>query len=146
MFIGEYNTSFTQGKRIAIPGKLRKKLTGDVIIATSGYEKNIVLVTSEHFETLLEGIQDVPFISADKREATRFLLGSAHELTIDSQGRVVLPESLIEHAGITGNDVVFIGLGSWIEVWDEAEWKNYRSNMAHQSVEIANRLAASVSE
>ncbi|NCS32323.1 division/cell wall cluster transcriptional repressor MraZ [bacterium] len=140
MFLGEYKASCTQGKRVAIPGKLRKKISGDTVIATRGYENSIVIVTPEHFETLLEGVTDQPFISADKREATRFLLGGAHELNVDSQGRIVIPESLIEHAHIASDDVVFVGLGNWIELWDEHQWEQYRAQMARESVEIANRL------
>jgi len=98
------------------------------------------LVTPEHFDTLLEGISDKPFISSNKREATRFLLGGAHELKMDAQGRVVLPESLIEHASISGEEVVFVGLGTWVEVWDISVWDQYRAKMSEQSTEIANRL------
>ncbi len=140
MFIGEYKAAKTAGNRVAIPKKIRAQLKNKDVIITRGYEGCIVLVERSDFETLLEGVSSVPFISGDKRETARFLLSGAHEVVPDSQGRIILPESLIEHADINGEEVIFIGVGSWVEIWDQKKWNEYKNALDAQSKDIANKL------
>lgn len=140
MFIGEYNASVTAGNRIAIPKNYREALGGEPLIVTKGYEGAIVLIQKHNFMQLLEGVTDMPFISADKRETSRFLLSGAHEVRADKQGRIILPESLIAHAGVSSENVTFIGVGNWIEIWDQKHWNEYEATLQEQSIEIAERL------
>lgn len=53
-------------------------------------------------------------------------MSSTFEIEEDNQGRFVLPASLKEFAGITKN-VVSVGVGKRIEVWNEETWKQYNS-------------------
>lgn len=142
MFLGEYTTSITTGNRIAIPKKFRERLQGEGIVLTRGYEGCIVLIGKNDFEKLLTGVSDIPFISADKRETSRFLLAGAHEVGPDRQGRVVVPDSLIKHARLNlKGEVTFLGIGTWVEVWDKKQWEKYQKKLDSQSTEIANRLS-----
>ena len=54
------------------------------------------------------------------------LFSSGFEVEEDSQGRFVLPQNLREFANIT-KDVVSIGVGNRVELWDESSWRNYNS-------------------
>ena len=143
MLIGEYTTSITSGKRVAIPKQLRAQLGQGQVVLTRGYEGCVVLVSKKSFEGLLVGVSDAPFISADKRETARFLLGGAHEMEPDGQGRVVLPESLVAHAELTGQEVVFVGVGNWVEIWGRTRWEKYKQQLDGQASEIAGRLVNS---
>lgn len=140
MFLGEFRSSITSGSRIAIPKSFRA-FGDDGVILTRGYENCIVMIGRSNFEKLLEGVADVPFISTDKRQTARFLLAGAHEVVPDSQGRVVLPVNLIEHAGIKSGEVAFLGLGNWVEIWDLEVWKEYQNKLDQEAAEIANRLS-----
>jgi MraZ protein len=53
------------------------------------------------------------------RLARRWYLGGAFTLLMDGHGRVLLPAPLREWAGI-GKDVVWVGVGDHVEVWDPA--------------------------
>ena len=139
MLIGQYLSKITTGNRIAIPAKFRNELQGFLYI-TQGYEGCLVLVDEDGFAKLTEGIADKPFIRGDVRETTRFLLGSAYELEVDEQGRFVLPTALREFAEIK-EEVVFLGLKNWIEVWDKEKWTAHKSNLEEKGAEIAERLA-----
>lgn len=145
MYLGEYSISVTSGNRVAIPKRLRGQLnksggTNGGLVVTRGYEGCIVLVAESEFHELLNGVSDIPFISANKRETARFLLSGAHEVELDAQGRFIIPESLHQYAKITDGKVVFLGVGNWIEIWDEAVWQEYRARLDDNSSEIAERL------
>lgn len=140
MLIGEYQTKLTEGQRLAIPKKFREDL-GASLLLTRGYEGCLVLVNKKQFEKLTEGIANKPFIQGDVRETTRFLLSGAHEIDLDEQGRFVLPPSLRQEVGIV-NEVVFLGLLNWVEVWDNNLWQEHKAKLAKKSTEIADRLAS----
>lgn len=140
MLIGEYSSNLTSGRRVAIPKKFRRELGGDFLILTRGYEGCLVLVSSEQFENLTAGVARRPFTSGDVRQTTRFLLGGAHQITPDSQGRVVIPENLLEHGRIE-EEIIFLGLGKWVEVWDKARWQKHRKSLDANAGVIGDRLA-----
>lgn len=140
MLIGEFTTKFTSGNRIALPKKFRSEL-GDFLIVTQGYEGCLVLVDKARFQKLTEGVANKPFIAGDVRETTRFLLGGAHEIELDPQGRFVLPNHLSQHAKIKDDEVVFLGLINWVEIWSKGRWDEHKEKLEQKSAEIAERLA-----
>lgn len=138
MLIGEFSTKLTEGQRLAFPKKFRDEL-GDSLIITRGYEGCLVVVNKKNFEKLTAGLASKPFIQGEVRETTRFLYSGAAELSLDDQGRFVIPINLRQEANIK-TDVVFLGLNSWVEVWDLDKWKKHSQILAKNSSEIADRL------
>lgn len=138
VLIGEYAGKVTSGNRIAIPKQFAKEL-GNELIATTGFEQHLVLVNHAQFEKITQGVVDLPFIQGDVRQVSRYLLGNAFPVKPDAQGRFVIPEKLLYHAGIQ-NTVVFLGLGSWVEIWDEVVWQKHSVLLSKHSAELANRL------
>ena len=55
----------------------------------------------------------------DERRFKRMFFLSANDVSIDSNGRIVLPKNLAEAAGID-RDVVILGVGRHYEIWDAA--------------------------
>lgn len=139
MFIGEYNTQLGDKNRLAIPKKLREQLNGNVII-TRGYERCLIMVDTSRWDTLLNQINAKPLLSLNVRDTKRFLIGGAVEVEHDSQGRFVLPESLKEFGNIS-DKVTFLGVGEWIEIWDEDRWKNKLNDLSQNVSDIAERLS-----
>lgn len=139
VLIGEYSSKITAGHRVAIPKDFRKLLGKDLIV-TRGFESHLILVNEQQFSGLTQEISDRPFISGEVREVSRYLMGGAYQIQPDGQGRFVIPEKLLAHGGI-GEKVVFLGLGKWVEIWDEIVWKKHELALGKSSTQIANRLA-----
>ncbi|MDP1710419.1 MAG: division/cell wall cluster transcriptional repressor MraZ [candidate division WWE3 bacterium] len=122
MLIGEYRYRVGLKNRIALPKKLRDDL-GPRVVAMRGYEGSILVVSQKGWSKLMEEILSGPLTNPQVRDTARFLMGGAHEIEPDPQGRFVLPSPLIEHAGVkVGQEVVFAGLGRWVEIWSESRW------------------------
>jgi len=139
MFIGEYSTQLGDKNRLAIPKKLREQLSGQVII-TRGYERCLIIVDSKRWNKLLEEVNTRPLLSLNVRDTKRFLIGGAVEIEYDSQGRFVLTEGLKEFGNIL-EKVIFIGVGEWIEIWDEDRWRNKLDELSQNVSDIAERLS-----
>ena len=138
MLIGQYEGRLGAKGRIAFPSKFRKEL-GDKLIITLGYENSLIVVSEKNWKTLLQGTAGKPFIQSETRETQRFLLGGAVEVELDSKGRFIIPLFLRQFAKIK-SEVVFIGLSTYVEIWNQDIWKLYRKNLEKKIDRISQRL------
>ncbi|GMR18963.1 MAG: division/cell wall cluster transcriptional repressor MraZ [Patescibacteria group bacterium] len=122
MLIGEYLSKVGAKNRVSLPKKLREGL-GKNAVVMRGYEGSLLVVSKRDWSTLIEEVLGGPLTSPEVRDTARFLMGGAHEVEFDLQGRFVLPQPLIDHARISsGDEVVFVGLGKWVEIWSRKSW------------------------
>jgi MraZ protein len=138
MLLGQYDGKIDAKGRTAFPKKFREVL-GDQLIVTLGYENSLIVVSEENWKALLEGTEGRPFIESETRETQRFLLGGASSVSLDGKGRFVLPAYLREFAGVE-DDVVFIGLSRYVEIWDRNKWLIYRKSLEKNIDSISKRL------
>lgn len=138
MLIGQHDGKIDTKGRSALPKKFREVL-GDKLIITFGYENSLIIVSQENWKALLEGTEGRPFIESDTRETQRFLLGGATAIELDDKGRFILPAYLREFAKIK-NDVIFLGLSRYVEIWDKNRWGHYQKNLEKNIDTISQRL------
>ncbi len=128
MLIGQYVSKLTDKDRLAVPKKLRIDLGNELIVA-KWYENCLVLVSLKSWRDLSKRlIGKTGLITKPVRDIDRFILGSAYEVSLDSQGRFILPEVLKDYSGIK-NDVVFLGLGDRVEIWSLEKWKSLNETL-----------------
>lgn len=138
MLLGQYEGKIGAKNRIAFPKKLREIL-GNKLIVTFGYENSLIVVSEDGWKALLEGTEGKPFIQAEARETQRFILGGASFVELDLKGRFILPNYLRTFAKIK-NEVVFLGLSRYVEIWDKNSWDLYRKNLEKNIDKIAQKL------
>ena len=138
MLLGQYDGKIDIKGRTAFPKKFREVL-GEKLIVTLGYENSLIVVSEENWKALLEGTEGKPFIQSETRQTQRFLLGGASSVELDDKGRFVLPAYLREFAKVKDN-VVFIGLSRYVEIWDKDRWLEYRKTLEKDIDTISQRL------
>jgi MraZ protein len=138
MLLGEYSSQVGEKNRIAVPKKIREELKGKMII-TRGYEGCLLLVDEARWKVLIGEINSKPLLNFSVRDTKRYLLGGAVEVETDSQGRFVIPDSLINFAQIL-NTAIFIGVGEWAEIWSEDLWKQKLDDLKNNVSDLAERL------
>ncbi len=142
MLIGEFLNKLGEKNRVALPKKFREIL-GDEVIVTRGYEDCLILVNKSQWRNLLQIFDDKPFTTSPVRDTRRFLIGGAQEVKCDNQGRFVLPMNLKKFSEIK-KEVVFVGLGDWVEIWDKDKWEKRMDMVKPQASKIAEKLKESV--
>lgn len=138
MLLGQFICKVASKNRIAVPKKFREEL-GDKLIVSQGYERSLLLLSPKKWQELITGAATGPFTTGAIRDTLRFLVGGAMEVELDEQGRFILPQNLKAHADI-GNEVAFVGLMMWVEIWDAKRWGAYSTKIARQSSVVAERL------
>lgn len=138
MFIGEYQHSVDEKGRLAIPVKFRADLSKGAVV-TRGLDRCLFLYPVEAWNQLAEKLVKLPISQSKSRAFSRLMLAGAMDVTVDRQGRVILPEYLRQYAGIS-KKVVVAGLYDRLELWDEDSWNAYKATTEADSNDIAEAL------
>lgn len=138
MFIGEYEHVIDDKKRIIIPSKFREEL-GSKFVMSKGLDGCIYVFNEEDFKILEGKLKSLPMSNKEARVYSRFFFSSAHEVEIDKQGRVLVPQFLLEYAKIE-KDIVSIGVSNKIEIWSKEQWITYNSQEFNMD-EIAGKMS-----
>lgn len=140
MLIGSFQSKITDGNRVSVPKKLRTEL-GDRFIVAKWYEQCVVMISLTDWEALLQrltGKQEL--LTRAVRDTDRFILGSAFEVEVDRQGRINLPASLSTFANLS-SDVIFLGLGSRVEIWDATIWAKKEGEIASEAANLLENMS-----
>lgn len=138
MFIGEYVHTLDSKKRLAVPTRMRKALSGTVVL-TAGPDGCLFLYTKEEWEKLADKLSKLPIGQADTRNFVRLTFAQAEEQEIDSLGRVLIPDRLKKYAGFEGK-VVVVGVFNRIELWSPERWESIRERTLEDADKLAERL------
>ncbi|MGH4140950.1 division/cell wall cluster transcriptional repressor MraZ [Clostridium sp.] len=123
MFIGEYQHAIDNKNRIIIPTKFRNGLSNEFIM-TKGLDGCLYIYTISEWSIMEEKLKRLPLTSKDARAFVRFFFSGANEVTIDKQGRALIPQNLCEYAGLQ-KEIVSIGVSTRIEIWAKDKWDEY---------------------
>ena len=125
MFMGEYNHSIDAKGRLIIPSKFRDML-GDEFVVTKCLEGCLFVFEKYEFESFMDKLNEKSDLEAKVRKIKRFFISGAQEMEPDKQGRMLVPPTLREYAGLE-KEVVFAGVGGHIEIWDKSKWDDVTS-------------------
>ena len=139
MFLGEFQHTVDQKGRLAIPAKFREELA-DGAVVTRGLDKCLVIYPRSEWASLAERVSRLPQTQPNVRTLSRLLFSGAVDLSLDSQGRTILPQYLRKYAGIAAN-VAVIGLYQRIEVWGLDEWNAVKATTEAAGGSLAEQLA-----
>ena len=119
-FSGEYNVSIDLKGRVSIPASFRDELRqvyeSEGLVVTR-YKNGLVAYPPSHWEEICANV--LAMSPGPQREANlRNRIAPAKECSFNAQGRIQLPQSLREHAGLD-KDVVVIGMFEKIEIWSQ---------------------------
>ena len=122
MFMGEYSHSIDEKGRLIIPSKFREEL-GDEFVVTKGLDGCLFVYENSEWKALEDKLRALPLTNKDARAFARYMLAGAAEVSLDKQGRILLPQVLRNFAGLD-KDVVLIGVASRVEIWNKEKWEN----------------------
>lgn len=123
VFLGTYEPRLDDKGRLILPAKYREQLQVGLVM-TRGQEHCLYIFPMAEFESILERLQQAPMTSKEARTYTRVFLSGANDQLPDKQGRITIPVSLREYAGL-GKELAVIGSGNRVEVWDLPTWNQY---------------------
>ena len=146
IFSGIFEHTLDDKGRVAVPSKLKKLSEDSVLtklIITRGPENCIYCYSESKWDEIVSilrsKIETLPFGNASDRAFFRLFVGQAFSCQIDKLGRIAIPDTLIETAGISQN-VIFVGNIDHIEIWDRKKWAQYFSENSGKFESYLNEM------
>ncbi|SIR37974.1 MULTISPECIES: division/cell wall cluster transcriptional repressor MraZ [Acidiphilium] len=121
-FLGTHQNRLDAKGRVSIPAAFRAELRGDaepikLVFRPSHKHACIEAWPEPMFKTLAAKLDHLQIFSDQHDDLAELIYGDAYKLDADKEGRVLLPEKLVRHAGLT-DSVVFKGVGSTFQIWE----------------------------
>jgi MraZ protein len=141
-FRGSYEHTIDHKGRVSIPARFRRQLSGDAnetFVVLRGLDTCVALYPADEFRRLEERLRARSFTDETTRRFQRLLFHDSRDETLDAQGRVALPQALIDHAALK-HDALVKGVLDHIEIWDPATYERYVGGSTKSYEEIAGEL------
>jgi MraZ protein len=123
MLMGTYTPKLDDKGRLFLPAKFRDQLSEGLVV-TRGQERCLTVWPRNAFAQVAQKAQEAPVTDKAVRDYTRLLFAGASDDQPDKQGRLTVPPMLREYASLS-KDVIVIGVGNRLEIWDAARWQDY---------------------
>ena len=144
-FRGTFEHTLDVKHRLTIPAKFRAALSAGVVLAASpetskDAPRSIAIWTPEAYDAYTQAALDgLNPMSSTARDLKRFFFGFSHDLELDSGNRVMIPTTLRDYASLD-KDVVVIGSGECLEVFDRARYAPYSVDVETRVPDLAASL------
>ncbi|HRZ86710.1 MAG TPA: division/cell wall cluster transcriptional repressor MraZ [bacterium] len=142
MFYGEYNHTVDDKGRVFIPSRFRQTSGGKQIkklYVTRGLEKCLFVYAEQEWQSITQKFKDMSISKVNLRTFARLFFSGACETPCDKQGRINIPNNLLQYGGIS-KDVVIIGVSNHFEIWDTKMWNTFSADSIGSYEKLAEEL------
>lgn len=142
VFRGQFKYSIDAKGRVAIPAKLRKHISkeaNDTLIIKQGLSPCIELHPYDLYQEIEKKLLE---LNEFNPENARFLRMTSQYVTddnLDAQSRILIPQTLLEYAGIK-KEVLILGVLKRIELWNPEKYQEYLNQSAETYEQLAQKV------
>ena len=140
MYFGSFTHNLDDKGRLMIPRKMREEL-GYKVYIMKGFDGSLSLYNEERYQKLVEEFSRLSFNQSKVRDYLRLQFASTYEMEVDKLGRVQIPTALLTKYNIS-KEVLVLGIGDHIEVWDKAKYEEYENGIRDEFESIAEEIDA----
>jgi MraZ protein len=140
LLTGEFRNNLDEKGRLSLPARLRGELSGSAFVLTQGVDRCLWLFPPDQWTVLSKKLMDATSLfQANARLVQRRILAPAQEVEVDKLGRISVPQSLREWAGLT-KECVILGITKYIEIWDAEKYRGYMDEHEAEFLSAAEEL------
>ena len=143
--IGEFDCKLDAKGRLMVPSGLKKQLPAvdaEGLVINRGFEKHLTMYTKAQWDKITAELAALNQYEKKTRDFIRYFTRGASELSLDASGRVLLPKSLLEYAGI-GAEVVLSCQFDKIELWAKDTYEAQLDNEPESFANLAEEVMGS---
>ena len=121
-FIGQFPVRLDAKNRAFMPAGFRRLLqqAGEqtLVVRKDYFENCLVVYPASQWQQEIAGVRArLNRFDGNQQMVYRKLVSEAQEVQLDSNGRLLLPKSLLDKVGIK-QDALFVGMEQTIEIWN----------------------------
>ncbi|MEZ4548814.1 MAG: division/cell wall cluster transcriptional repressor MraZ [Thermodesulfobacteriota bacterium] len=144
MFRGRYEHTMTDKGRVSIPAKFReicREKYGDETFVITNFDKCLVAYPLKEWNEIERKVSELPQFKQEVISFLRYLMGGAVDCPLDGQGRVLIPQSLRNHARID-KELIMIGMLTRVEIWAREVWEEEEQARAYDEFKKSRDILA----
>ncbi|MAH83267.1 MAG: division/cell wall cluster transcriptional repressor MraZ [Magnetovibrio sp.] len=130
LFVGRHVNKLDRKGRVSVPKSFRAALRAQgskIFYAYPSFKHGAVEACGDIFLARLSAsLDELDTFSDEQDDLAAIILENAHALSLDTEGRAILPRELVEHAGLS-EQVIFVGRGARFQIWEPASYDTNRS-------------------
>ena len=138
LFLSTYTNKVDKKGRVSVPASFRAVLANQnfagIVAYGSFINPCIEACGIDRLENLYNSIDSLDPFSSERDAFVTTILGGSVQISFDSEGRVMLPEALIETANIT-EKATFVGKGATFEIWQPDSFKEHFEKARKEALE-----------
>ncbi len=131
LFLSTFINKVDRKGRVSVPAPFRAALAGQGfagIVAFASFRdsyKAIEACAMDRMERLSASLDRLNPFSDEHDDFASVLFGDAVQLPFDGQGRIILPERLRQHAGVS-DQAAFVGRGATFQLWQPDALRDFQ--------------------
>jgi|SRR5262245_22921159 len=130
LLTGTHPRTLDDKNRLALPKRIREQLGKTrQLYVTPGADQTLWLYDPRGLQTLSAKLDQAPATDSEARVFRRLFFAQMEMVEIDSQSRILIPDRLVEFAGL-GHEVVLLGVQDHLELWNATKWREYEAKHA----------------
>ncbi len=149
LFLSTYSNKIDKKGRVSVPANFRAALTAEnfqgIIVYSSFVNECIEACGMERMTRLSESIDSLDPYSQERDAFATAILGGSFQLPFDGEGRIILPETLMQDLHIS-EQAVFVGKGVTFEIWAPEKFQDYVGKAKNLARQERNKLRLSPSK
>ena len=122
LFLGKHDYSMDERGRVPMPPRYREALMRGLVLTEGTPDNCLRAYPADDFNRQAELYLSKPITTEFGRDARTAFFGSAEQVDLDRQGRVLIPGNLRDFAGLKGQ-VVVVGNGDSFLIWDAQNYE-----------------------
>ena len=130
LFLSTFMNKLDKKGRVSVPASFRLVLSGQAfqgIVAFRSYKLPAVEgMAIERMQRLSDSVDQLDLFSEAQEDLTTTIFADAQMLAFDGDGRIILPQMLLEHANIK-DQVAFVGRGATFQIWNPKAFEAYQN-------------------
>jgi MraZ protein len=139
LLTGEFKNTLDEKGRLSLPARLRADLPSSLVL-TQGVDACLWLFAPEEWEELAQRIlASTSLFQARSRLIQRRIIAPAQEVDVDKLGRISIPQSLRDWAGLS-KECVILGISRYVEIWDSQKYQAYVTENQAEFLSAAEEL------
>jgi MraZ protein len=130
IFIGTFENKVDQKGRVSVPAQFRQALAGQPFNGIAAFRSHRADAVEgcgmDFMEQMIARVSDIDLFSETHDDLATTIFSDSQQLTFDGTGRIQLPQSFREHAGIADR-AAFVGMGQLFQIWEPAKLERHKA-------------------
>ena len=147
LFLSTFVNKIDKKGRVSVPAPFRMALGNEsfqgIIIFRSYKYSSLEGCSMSRMHKLSEGLDQMDQFSDAQDDLASTIFADAHQLSFDSDGRVLMPEDLIDYAGLKDR-AAFVGRGSTFQIWTPEAFTAHQEQARMRAMEQKATLRLNV--